>query len=83
MTFEAGFYYFQNGVWANSYTYATPVRYDDIPAVKQADGQYHTYMGARVPRYWSEKDVRELRVSSRPILCPKTKNPFISAKVLD
>lgn len=43
VTFEAGFYYFQNGVWANSYTYATPVRYDDIPAVKQADGQYQVY----------------------------------------
>lgn len=54
-----------------------------VTQIEQADGQYHTYMGARVPRYWSEKDVRELRVSSRPILCPKTKNPFISAKVLD
>ena len=43
VTFEAGFYYFQNGVWANSYTYATPVRYDDIPAVEQADGQYQVY----------------------------------------
>lgn len=54
-----------------------------VTQIEQEDGEFHTYMGARVPRYWAEKDVRELRVSSRPILCPKTKNPFISAKVLD
>lgn len=54
-----------------------------VTQVEQSDGEYHTYMGARIPRYWAEKDGRSLTVSSRPILAPKTKNPFISAKVID
>jgi hypothetical protein len=39
-------------------------------------------MGRRVPRYWAEKDGRELTVSSRPLFVPKTKDCFISAEVL-
>lgn len=53
-----------------------------VTQMEQSDGQWHTYMGARVPRYWSEKDGRELTVSSRPLLVPRTKDPFIVATVL-
>ena len=53
-----------------------------VTQMEQSDGQWHTYMGARVPRYWADKDGRELTVSSRPLFVPRTKNPFITATVL-
>ncbi len=49
----------------------------------ELDGEWHTHMGRRVPRYWADKNGRELTVSARPLFIPKTKNPFISAAVLD
>lgn len=48
----------------------------------ELDGVWHTHMGRRVPRYWADKGGRDLTVSSRPILLPNVKNPFISAEVL-
>ena len=57
--------------------------YACVTQMEQADQQFHSYTGSRVPRYWGDKEGRELRVSSRPILLPKTKNPFITATVLD
>lgn len=57
--------------------------YGAVTQIEQADGQFYTYMGRRVPRYWADKNARELTVSSRPLFVPKTKNPFISATVLD
>ena len=56
--------------------------YGAVTQMEQADGQWHSYMGRRVPRYWSEKDGRELTVSARPLFIPKTKDCFISAQVL-
>jgi hypothetical protein len=56
--------------------------YGAVSQMEQDDGLWHTYMGRRVPRYWSEKDGRELTVSSRPLFVPRTKNPFITAEVL-
>ncbi|MEG1491142.1 MAG: major capsid protein [Oscillospiraceae bacterium] len=56
--------------------------YGAVSQIEQSDGVFHTYMGRRVPRYWTEKNARELTVSSRPLLIPKTKNPFITATVL-
>jgi hypothetical protein len=56
--------------------------YGAIHQMEQSDGQWHSYMGRRVPRYWAEKDGRELTVSSRPLFVPKTKDCFISAEVL-
>ena len=49
----------------------------------ELDHQWHTHMGRRVPRYWADKDGRDLTVSSRPLFVPRTKNPFITATVLD
>ena len=57
--------------------------YGAVSQIEQSDGQWHSYMGRRVPRYWAEKNARSLTVSSRPLLIPRTKNPFITATVLD
>ena len=56
--------------------------YGAVTQMEQSDGQWHSHMGRRVPRYWSEKDGRELTVSSRPLFVPKTKDCFITAEVL-
>lgn len=53
-----------------------------VTQMEQTTGQWETHMGARVPQYWADKDGRTLTVSSRPLLVPRTKNPFISATVL-
>ncbi len=57
--------------------------YGAVSQIEQSDGQWHSYMGRRVPRHWTEKNARELTVSSRPLFIPRTKNPFITATVLD
>ena len=56
--------------------------YGAVTQMEQTDGQWHSYMGRRVPRYWAEKDGRELTVSSRPLFIPKTKDCFITSEVL-
>lgn len=56
--------------------------YGAVTQMEQTDNLFHTYMGRRVPQYWANKDGRELTVSSRPLLVPKTKDCFISAEVL-
>ncbi len=56
--------------------------YGAVTQMEQSDNQFHSYMGRRVPQYWASKDGRELTVSSRPLLIPKTKDCFISAEVL-
>ena len=56
--------------------------YGAVTQMEQSDRQWHSYMGRRVPRYWAEKDGRELTVSSRPLFVPKTKDCFITAEVL-
>ena len=56
--------------------------YGAVSQIEQSDGQWHSYMGRRVPRYWADKNARELTVSARPLFIPRTKNPFISATVL-
>lgn len=58
--------------------------YGAVTQVEQADGEFHTYTGKRVPKYLSnaEGNTRSLTISSRPLLIPNHKNPFIVADVL-
>jgi hypothetical protein len=58
--------------------------YGAVSQVEQSDGQFHTYAGRRVPKYLAnaDKNTRELFLSSRPLLIPNNKNPFIVADVL-
>ena len=57
--------------------------YGAISQVEQADGEFHTYTGARVPKYVADANgnTRSLTVSSSPLLVPNHKNAFISATV--
>ena len=59
--------------------------YGAVSQVEQADGQFHTYTGKRVPKYLSnaEGNTRSLTLTACPLLIPNNKNPFIVAKVLD
>lgn len=58
--------------------------YGAVSQVEQADGEFHTYTGRRVPKYVSsaEGNTRTLTISSRPLLIPNNKNPWIVADVL-
>ena len=58
--------------------------YGAVSQVEQSDGEVHTYAGRRVPKYLSnaESNSRTITLSSRPLLMPNHKNPFIVAKVL-
>lgn len=58
--------------------------YGAVTQVEQSDGEFHTYTGRRIPKYVSsaEGNTRSLTLSSRPLLIPNNKNPFISADVL-
>jgi hypothetical protein len=56
--------------------------YGCVTQMEQADGNWHSYMGKRVPRYWADKDGRELTVSSRPLFVPRTKDAFITSTVI-
>jgi len=57
--------------------------YGAVTQVEQADGEFHTYAGKRVPKYLSsaEGNTRSLTISSRPLLIPNHKNPFIAGDV--
>ncbi|OPA76747.1 phage capsid protein [Paenibacillus selenitireducens] len=58
--------------------------YGAVTQLEQTDSQFHTYMGKRVPKYTADAkgEVRELKVSSRPLFIPKNKSPWVTAKVL-
>lgn len=58
--------------------------YGAVTQLEQSDDQFHTYMGKRIPKYIADAkaEVRELKVSSRPLFIPKNRNPWITAKVL-
>lgn len=58
--------------------------YGAVTQVEQSDGEFHTYTGMRVPKYLSNADgnTRTITLTSRPLLMPNNKNPFIVAKVL-
>lgn len=58
--------------------------YGAVTQLEQDDGEFHTYTGRRVPKYTADvhAEVRDIKVTSRPLLIPKNKNPWISAQVL-
>lgn len=58
--------------------------YGAVSQIEQADGEFHTYAGKRVPKYLSnaEGNTRSLTISSRPLMIPNNKNAFIVADVL-
>lgn len=58
--------------------------YGAVSQIEQADGEFHTYAGRRVPKYLSnaEANTRSLTISSRPLMIPNNKNPWIVADVL-
>lgn len=58
--------------------------YGAVTQVEQADGEFHTYAGKRVPKYLAnaEGNTRSLTISSRPLLIPNHKNAFIAADVI-
>lgn len=58
--------------------------YGAVTQIEEDDKMFHTYASTRVPKYTAdaEADVRTLKVTSRPLLIPKNKAPWVSAKVL-
>lgn len=58
--------------------------YGAVSQVEQVDGAMHTYPGRRVPHYVADagNNSRSITMTSRPLLMPNTRNPWISADVL-
>ena len=58
--------------------------YGAVTQLEQSDGAMHTYPGMLVPHYVSDarNNSREITLTSRPLLMPKKKNPWISADVM-
>jgi len=58
--------------------------YGCVTQLEQADGEFHSYVGKRVPKYVADvnNNVRTLTLTARPLMMPKAKNPWISATVL-
>lgn len=58
--------------------------YGCVTQLEQADGAMHSYPGKLVPHYVSDarNNSREITLTSRPLLMPKAKNPWISADVI-
>lgn len=58
--------------------------YGAVSQIEQADGMFHTYGMRRVPKYVANADgnVRTITLTSRPLMVPNNKNPWISAKSL-
>lgn len=58
--------------------------YGAVTQLEQADGEFHTYAGARVPKYISsaENNSRTLTVKSRPLMIPNNKGAFLAAEVV-
>ena len=58
--------------------------YGAVTQLEQDDMEFHTYTGRRIPKYTADVkgETRDIKVTSRPLLIPRSKNPWISAKVL-
>lgn len=53
--------------------------YGAVTQMEQSDKEFHTYAARRVPKYLAnpDNDTREIKNTSRPLLIPNHKNPFI------
>ncbi len=58
--------------------------YGAITQMEQSDGEFHTYRGIDVPKYYGDAkhNVREVTLTTAPLCIPNDENPFITAKVL-
>lgn len=58
--------------------------YGVVTQVEQADREFHSYPGKRVPHYVADagNNTRSMTLTARPLLMPNKKNPWISADVL-
>ena len=58
--------------------------YGAISQVEQSDGEFHTYTGTDVPKYYSDakSNVREVTLATAPLCMPNNENAFIVADVL-
>ena len=56
--------------------------YGAVTQLEQTDGRFHTYKGKQVPKYLSDphNNVREVILTSKPLLIPNNKNAWISGK---
>ncbi|MCB6992901.1 major capsid protein [bacterium 210820-DFI.6.37] len=56
--------------------------YGAVTQLEQTDGRFHTYRGRQVPKYLSDphNNVREIILTSKPLLIPNNKNAWISGK---
>lgn len=58
--------------------------YGAVTQLEQADNEFHTYAGKRVPHYVANADAntRSITVTSKPLMMPNHKNAFIAGKVI-
>jgi hypothetical protein len=58
--------------------------YGAVTQIEQSDSEFHTYAARRVPKVYvdADKNVKEVTLTSRPLLVPVNKAPFVIADVL-
>lgn len=58
--------------------------YGAVTQIEQDDNEIHTYMGKRVPKYLADAytDIKQLRVTAKPLLIPLNLNPWINSTVI-
>lgn len=58
--------------------------YGAVTQMEQADGEFHTYPGRRVPKYLANAhdNVRTLTITSRPLMMPAAVDPYIAVDAL-
>lgn len=63
---------------------AGKIAYGAVTQLEQTDHAFHTYVAQRVPKYFAdaESEIRELKVTSRPLPMPNAYMPWVSAKVV-
>lgn len=58
--------------------------YGAVTQIEEVDGNFHTYMGKRVPKCTSDAkaEIRNLKITSRPLLIPRNYNSWVHSKVV-